>query len=174
MLPAGFYLFILILSELFFHITHEGIHDHRPSACINYARALLLATEVARHAVFFFFLHLIPAHTFLILILQVASYKTHIKCQLTLITGRCGVLRSTRVLHTMLNRPGSGPGSSGLGSSVKTSTSDPSGLSRHQLFQFQFQRLSCVVVGCNNSFTSSSERWRGLCLILKGMRSWST
>ncbi len=106
MLPAGFYLFILILSELFFHITHEGIHDHRPSACINSARALLLATEVARHAVFFFFLHLIPAHTFLILILQVASYKTHIKCQLTLITGRCGVLRSTRVLHTMLNRPG--------------------------------------------------------------------
>ncbi len=55
---------------------------------------------------FFFFLHLIPAHTFLILILQVASYKTHIKCQLTLITGRCGVLRSTRVLQTMLNRPG--------------------------------------------------------------------
>ncbi len=100
---------------------------------------------------FFFFLHLIPAHTFLILILQVASYKTHIKCQLTLITGRCGVLRSTRVLHTMLNRPGtrsnrlgpdpdpadhlkyrpepeyrpgSAPGSSGLGSSVKTSTAE--------------------------------------------------
>ncbi len=91
---------------------------------------------------FFFFLHLIAAHTFLILILQVASYKTHIKCQLTLITGRCGVLRSTRVLHTMLNRPGTrsnrlGPDPdpadhlkynegpervSGLGSSVKTST----------------------------------------------------
>ncbi len=32
--------------------------------------------------------------------------QTHIKCQLTLITGRCGVLRLTRVLHTMLNRPG--------------------------------------------------------------------
>ncbi len=53
---------------------------------------------------FLFFFHLIPDHTFLILILQVASYKTHMKCQL--ITGRCGVLRSTRVLHTMLNRPG--------------------------------------------------------------------
>ncbi len=105
---ARFYLFIFILSELFFHITHEGIHDHRLSACINSANALLLATEVARHAVFLFvfFLHLIPAHIFLILILQVASYKTHIKCQLTLITGRCGVLRSTRVLYTMLNRPG--------------------------------------------------------------------
>ncbi len=49
----------------------------------------------ARVRVFFFFT-LFPAHTFLILILQTASYKTH-ACWLTLITRGCGVLRSTRV-----------------------------------------------------------------------------
>ncbi len=105
---AGFYLFIFILSELFFHITHEGIHDHQPSA-LYWLRPRSASCDWGRAPrcfFFFFFLHLISAHTFLILILQVASYKTHIKCQLTLITGRCGVLRSTRVLHTMLNRPG--------------------------------------------------------------------
>ncbi len=76
-----------------------------PSACstnINSARALFLAAEVTR--VFFFSSTLFPAHTFLILILQTASY-TH-ACWLTLISGGCGVLRSTRVLHTKLKRPG--------------------------------------------------------------------
>ncbi len=51
------------------------------------------------------FFTLFSAHTFLILILQTASYKTH-ACWLTLITGGCGVIWSTLVLHTMLNRPG--------------------------------------------------------------------
>ncbi len=54
---------------------------------------------------FFFSSTLFPAHTFLILILQTASYKTH-ACWLTLTTRGCGVLRSTRVLRTMLKRPG--------------------------------------------------------------------
>ncbi len=55
----------------------------------------------------FFSSTLFPAHTFHILILQTASYKTH-ACGvwLTLISGGCGVLRSTRVLHTKLKRPG--------------------------------------------------------------------
>ncbi len=64
-----------VLFQLFFHITHEGIHDHRPLAVgyyINSARALLLAAEVTR--VIFFSSTLFPAHTFLILILQTASY----------------------------------------------------------------------------------------------------
>ncbi len=75
-----------------------------PSVCstnINSARALFLAAEVTR---VFFSSTLFSAHTFLILILQTASY-TH-ACWLTLISGGCGVLRSTRVLHTKLNRPG--------------------------------------------------------------------
>ncbi len=56
---------------------------------------------------FFFSSTLFPAHTFHILILQTASYKTH-ACGvwLTLISGGCGVLRSTRLLHTKLKRPG--------------------------------------------------------------------
>ncbi len=68
---------------------------------INSARALFLAAEVTR---VFFSSTLFPAHTFLILILQTASY-TH-ACWLTLISGGCGVLWSTRVLHTKLKRPG--------------------------------------------------------------------
>ncbi len=62
---------------------------------------LFPAAEVTR---VFFSSTLLPAHTFLILILQTASY-TH-TCWLTLISGGCGVLRSTRALHTMLKRPG--------------------------------------------------------------------
>ncbi len=89
------------VSAFFFHITREGIHDHRLQYYINPARTLLLAAEVTRVFVFF---TLFPAHTFLILILQTASY-TH-ACWLTLISGGCGVLWLTRVLHTMLNRPG--------------------------------------------------------------------
>ncbi len=58
----------------------------------------------------FFSSTLSPAHTFLILILQTASY-TH-ACRLTLISGGSGVLRSICVLHTKLKRP------------VKTSTPD--------------------------------------------------
>ncbi len=73
--------------SFFFHITHEEIHDHRPLAVLHLLRP--------RSACFFFFT-LFPAHTFLILILQTASYKTH-ACWLTLITRGCGVLRSTRV-----------------------------------------------------------------------------
>ncbi len=93
-----------VLFQLFFHITHEWILDHRPLAgyYINSACTLFLAAEVTRF--FFLFFTLFPAHTFLILILQTASYKTH-TCWLTLITRGCGVLRSTRVLHTMLKRP---------------------------------------------------------------------
>ncbi len=41
-------------------------------------------------------------HPFFLLSMA-ASYKTH-ACWLTLITGGCGVLRSIRVLHTILNR----------------------------------------------------------------------
>ncbi len=66
------------------------------SAC-----ALLLAAEVTHS----FFFTLFTAHTFLILIWQTAIYKTH-ACWLTLITHGCGVLRSTRVLHTILKRHG--------------------------------------------------------------------
>ncbi len=91
-----------VFFQIFFHITH----DHRPFAgyYINSARTLLLAAEVR---CVFFSSTLFPAHTFLILILQTASYKTH-ACGvwLTLISGGCGVLRSTRVLHTKLKRPG--------------------------------------------------------------------
>ncbi len=74
------------------------------SVCLQYysARALFLTAEVT--CVFFFSSTLFPAPTFLLLILQTASY-TH-ACWLTLITRGCGVLRSTRVLHTMLKRPG--------------------------------------------------------------------
>ncbi len=49
------------------------------------------------------------------------NYKLHTHaCWLTLISGGCGVLRSTRVLHTNLKRPW--VGSQVLGSSAKTST----------------------------------------------------
>ncbi len=109
----------------FFSPHHSWRNPWSPSACstnINSARALFLAAEVTRVSSTLF-----PAHTFLILILQTASY-TH-ACWLTLIYDGCGVLRSTRVLHTMLKRPGTRsnrfPGSSGLGSSVKTSSSKP-------------------------------------------------
>ncbi len=94
------------LFQLFFHITHEEIHDHRP-----FALAVLTLTSPALYCCFwrlrvtrvFFSSTLFPAHTFLILILQTASY-TH-ACWLTLISGGCGVIRSTRVLHTKLKRP---------------------------------------------------------------------
>ncbi len=92
------------LSFFFTSLMKESMITDRP--LVLTPPALCFLRLRSRATLFFFFLHLIPAHTFLILILQVASYKTHIKCQLTLITGRCGVLRSTRVLHTMLNRPG--------------------------------------------------------------------
>ncbi len=88
------------LFQLFFHITmKESTITSVCSTNINSARALLLAAEVTRVSSTLF-----PAHTFLILILQTASY-TH-ACWLTLITRGCGVLRSTRVLHTKLKRPG--------------------------------------------------------------------
>ncbi len=53
-----------VLFQLFFHITHEGIHDQRPLAVatnINSARALFLAAE--GNACFFFF-HLISRSHF--------------------------------------------------------------------------------------------------------------
>ncbi len=96
-------LYIHFVWAFFSH--HSWRNPWSPTVRLYYLRPRSAPCDWGR-APRFFFLHLIPAHTFLILILQVASYKTHIKCQLTLITGRCGVLRSTRVLHTMLNRPG--------------------------------------------------------------------
>ncbi len=94
-----------VLFQLFFP-HHSWRNPWSPSACsttnINSARTLFLAAEVTR--VCFFSSTLFPAHTFLILIVQTASY-TH-ACWLTLITRGCGVLRSTRVLHTKLKRPG--------------------------------------------------------------------
>ncbi len=98
-------LYLFCLSFFFTSLMKESTITDRPLVLTPPALCFLRLRSRAT-LFFFFFLHLIPAHTFLILILQVASYKTHIKCQLTLITGRCGVLRSTRVLHTMLNRPG--------------------------------------------------------------------
>ncbi len=98
-------LYSFCLSFFFTSLMKESMITDRPLVLTPPALCFLRLRSRAT-LFFFFFLHLIPAHTFLILILQVASYKTHIKCQLTLITGRCGVLRSTRVLHTMLNRPG--------------------------------------------------------------------
>ncbi len=65
---------------------------------INFARALFLAAEVTCNACLFVFC--LFTHTFLILILQTASYW------LMLISGGCGVLWSTRVVHTKLKRPG--------------------------------------------------------------------
>ncbi len=114
-----------VLFQLFFS-HHSWRNPWSPFACstnINSARALLLAAEVTR---VFFSSTLFPAHTFLILILQTASY-TH-ACWLTLISGGCGVLRSIRVLHTKLKRPGTRSNrlrpdpDPGLGSSVKTSS----------------------------------------------------
>ncbi len=98
-------LYSFCLSFFFTSLMKESMITDRPLVLTPPALCFLRLRSRAT-LFFFFFLNLIPAHTFLILILQVASCKTHIKCQLTLITGRCGVLRSTRVLHTMLNRPG--------------------------------------------------------------------
>ncbi len=99
-------LYSFCLSFFFTSLMKESMITDRPLVLTPPALCFLRLRSRPTLFFFFFFLHLISAHTFLILILQVASYKTHIKCQLTLITGRCGVLRSTRVLHTMLNRPG--------------------------------------------------------------------
>ncbi len=93
-------LYSFCLSFFFTSLMKESMITDRP--LVLTPPALCFLRLRSRATLFFFFLHLIPAHTFLILILQVASYKTHIKCQLTLITGRCGVLRSTRVLHTII------------------------------------------------------------------------
>ncbi len=85
-----------------FFFSHHSWSNPWLQYYINSARALFLAAEEVTRV--FFSSTLFPAHTFLILILQTASY-TH-TCWLTLVSGGCGVLRSTRVLHTMLNRPG--------------------------------------------------------------------
>ncbi len=81
----------------------ESLITGRLQYYINSARALFLAAELTHVSSTLF-----PAHTFLILILQTASYThTHTHtCWLTLISGGCGVLRSIRVLHTKLKRPG--------------------------------------------------------------------
>ncbi len=92
-----------VLFQLFFFtsLMKESMITVRWQYYINFAHALFLAAEVTH---VFFPSTLFHAHTFLILILQTACY-TH-ACSLTLISGGCGVLRSTRVLHTKLKRPG--------------------------------------------------------------------
>ncbi len=101
----------VFFSAFFFtSLMKESMITLRLQYYINSARALFLASEVTR---FFFSSTLFPAHTFLILILQTASY-TH-ACWLTLISGWCVVLQTTLVLHTKLKRPGTrsnrlGPG----------------------------------------------------------------
>ncbi len=62
-----------VLFQLFFHITHEEIHDHRPLAVLLTLTPPHSASGGWGNACFFF--TLFPAHTFLILILQTASYK---------------------------------------------------------------------------------------------------
>ncbi len=64
----------------------------------------------------FFFPTLFPAHTFLILILQTESY-THMLTDTDHSRVRCSLIDSG-ITHKVKK---SGPGSSGLGSSVKTS-----------------------------------------------------
>ncbi len=121
-----------LVSPFYFStsLMKESMITIRLQYYINSTHALFLAVEVTC----FFFFTLFNAHTFLILILQTASY-TH-ACWLTLISGGYGVLWSTRVLHPKLKRPrtrsnrlgpdpdpadhlkyrpkpGSGPGSSG-------------------------------------------------------------
>ncbi len=81
-----------VLFQLFFHITHEGIHDHRLPAVLTLTQ-LLAVTRV------FVFFHLISHSHF--------SQPNFTNCKLqNTRTHGCGVLRSTRELHTMLNRPG--------------------------------------------------------------------
>ncbi len=85
---------------------HSWRNPWSPSVCtcstnINFARASTAVSGGWGNACFFSST-LFPAHTFLILILQLQV--THRMLTDTDLCG-CGVIRSTRVLHTKLKRP---------------------------------------------------------------------
>ena len=95
-----FYLFILVVFFSFFRtsLMNISVITVRALALTLSLRALFLTAERERDRLF--------SHAFLFLILQVASYKKHKQC---LITAGCSPSPMTpiaRVLHTMLNRPG--------------------------------------------------------------------
>ncbi len=91
-----------VFNKLFFS-HHSWRNPWSPSACSTTLTPPALCFRWLRQCMFFSST-LFPAYTFLILILQTVSYK--FTCWLTLISGGCGVLRLTRVLHTKLKRPG--------------------------------------------------------------------
>ncbi len=87
---------------------------------INSARALLLAAE----EVTFFFFHLISRSHFSHPNFTNCKLHTHMLTDTDLWRVRCYPIDSGITHKVKKTGPGSGPGSSGLGSSVKTSTAD--------------------------------------------------